>query len=116
MERDQHCERNSFAGHPNLAQLHLPFRQAPSRPADTVRNGVSALCEVTPLEAPRPRSVSLAPAAKDFTSHHVGPNRELLIYRLEGRLSVIFVTDCSKIDAIKMADEIASCGYRVELW
>ena len=43
--------------------------------------------------------------------------RQLLIYRLNGVLSIIFVTDCETDgDAFKKADAIAKLGYRVEVW
>jgi len=43
--------------------------------------------------------------------------RQLFIYRLNGALSLIFVTDCaSDEDALQKAEEIAGYGYRVELW
>jgi len=43
--------------------------------------------------------------------------RQLFIYRLNGALSLIFVTDCaSDEDALQKAEEIARYGYRVELW
>jgi hypothetical protein len=46
-----------------------------------------------------------------------GSLRQLLIYRLNGTLSVIFVTDCKTDDeAVQKADAIAALGFRVEVW
>lgn len=44
-------------------------------------------------------------------------NYQLLIYRLDGALSVTFVTDCvSRDEACQKADLIENLGYRVEVW
>jgi len=52
-----------------------------------------------------------------MTSDDMAPVWELLIYRLDGRLSVIFVTTLlSDSEAIEKADELARYGYRVEVW
>jgi hypothetical protein len=50
-------------------------------------------------------------------SDDMAPLWDLLIYRLDGRLSVIFVTTFrNDSEAIKKADEFECYGYRVEVW
>jgi hypothetical protein len=44
-------------------------------------------------------------------------NYQLLIYRLDGALSITFVTDCASDDeACQKAGAIERLGYRVEVW
>jgi hypothetical protein len=110
-------ELRSLARKTNRPQLHLPMRKALGKPAAGTEslNGLMDASQSGDVGMQRTGLRALGAIAT--TLHDVKPVCELLIYRLDGRLSVIFVTELhSDNEAIKKADEISRYGYRVEIW
>jgi len=114
METNRQNKLHSCAQKTNRPRLHLPIRNTLGESAAGTGSVGALMGAFQSGDVGMQRAESRIPA---MTSDDMAPVWELLFYRLDGRLSVIFVTTfLSDSEAIKKADELAHYGYRVEVW
>jgi len=115
METNRQDKLHSCAQKTNRPRLHLPIRKTLGKSAAGTGSVGGLMGAFQPGDdVGIQRAEFRIPV---MTSDDMAPVWELLIYRLDGRLSVIFVTTFfSDSEAIEKAEELARYGYRVEVW
>jgi hypothetical protein len=117
METNRQNELHPFVQEANRSPFHLSTRRALHKMAVSAGSVDPISSTAQSGDVGMQRTGFRAFATIDMALDRIEPACELLIYRLDGRLSVIFITEYRSVfEAIQKAAEIARYGYRVEVW